>query len=103
MTQRYPEARRGRRGARWRGGVVGKKKMTGGPQVSVAEREKALRTECVKPRRKRISQNTPRTRGPSGYEASGPVLRWLGGLGRPVGQGRAGEKQAGWAESKERK
>jgi hypothetical protein len=39
MTQRYPEARRGRRGARWRGGAVGKKKMTGGPQVSAAERE----------------------------------------------------------------
>jgi hypothetical protein len=24
--------------------------------------------------------------------------RWAGGLGRPVGQGRAGERQAGWAE-----
>jgi hypothetical protein len=55
--QRYPEARQGWREARWRGaaGSVKKKKMTGGAQVSAVEREKALRMECVKSRRKRIS------------------------------------------------
>jgi hypothetical protein len=107
MAQRYPEAQRGRRGARWhggvaRGGAVGKKHLTGGAQVSAAEREKTLRMECVKPRRKRISQNTPMTRGPSGNEASGPgsreaawagvaVARRLGPAGRPrPGGGEAG-------------
>jgi hypothetical protein len=68
MAQRYPE---GRHGARWRGGAgrggaVGKKHLTGGTQVSAVEREKTLRTEGAKSRRKRILANTPTTRGPSG-------------------------------------
>ncbi len=53
--------RRGKGGA-GRGGAVAqgagsvkKKEMTGGAQVSAAEREKALQTECAKSRRKRIS------------------------------------------------
>jgi hypothetical protein len=66
MAQRYPEARRGRRDARWRGGAVGKKHLTGGAQVSAAEREKTLRTEGTKSRRKRILANTPTMRGPIG-------------------------------------
>ncbi len=53
-------------GGAGRGGAVGKKKMTGGAQVSAAEREKTLRTEGAKSRRKRILANTPTTRGPSG-------------------------------------
>jgi hypothetical protein len=61
MAQRYPEARRGRRG-----GVVGKKHLTGGAEVSAGGREKALRMEGVKSKRKRILANTPTTRGPSG-------------------------------------
>jgi hypothetical protein len=63
--------------------------MTGGAQVSAAEREKALLTECAKSRRKRISQNTPSACGPSGCEAGGP--EWARRLGRPVGQGRWGK------------
>jgi hypothetical protein len=65
-------------------GAVGKKLLTGGAQVSAAEREKTPRTEGVKSRRKRISHNTPTTRGPSGCEASGPGRgRRLGPAGRP--------------------
>ena len=77
-----------------RGGAVGKKKMIGGAQVSAAEREKALQTECAKSRRKRISQNTPEAR--AGRAAKKPVgrgvERWLGPAGRPrpVGVGWAG-------------
>jgi hypothetical protein len=102
MAQRYPEARRGRCGARL-AGAVGKKHLTGGAQMSAMEREKALRMQCVKSRRKRISQNRPTTLGPSGCEASGPGSRWLGGLGRPAGQGRWGlagpaEAEAQWGE-----
>ena len=58
------------KGGAGRGGAVGRR---GGEeeddrwaQVSAAEREKTLRTEGVKSRRKRILANTPTTRGPSG-------------------------------------
>jgi hypothetical protein len=77
-----------------RGGAVGKKKMTGGAQVSAAEREKTLLTEGVKLRRKRILANTPMTRGPSGCEASGPgrgTVAWAGRQAKASGGcGRAG-------------
>jgi hypothetical protein len=90
MAQRYPEARRGRCGARWRGGAVGKKKMTGGAQVSAGRREKTLRMEGVKSRRKRISQNTPRTR--VGRAAMRPVGRGRGGSAAWAGR----QAKAGW-------
>jgi hypothetical protein len=69
--------------------VVGKKLLTGGAQVSAAEREKTPQTEGVKSRRKRISHNTPTTHGTSGCEASGP------GRGRRLGP--AGRPRPGWA------
>ena len=98
------EARSERRGVRWRsrscGGAVdrrGGEEATDrwGPGVSGGEREKTPQTEGVKSRRKRISHNTPTTRGPSGCEASGPGRgRRLGPAGRP----RPGVVVAGPAE-----
>jgi hypothetical protein len=85
MAQGIPRHGKGGTGAvaRWRGaaGSVEKKHMTGEAQVSAAEREKALLTECAKSRRKHISQNTPSACGPSGCEAGGP-----GGLGGWAGR-----------------
>jgi hypothetical protein len=100
MAQRYPEARRGRRGARWRGGEEAPDRW--GPGVSGGERENAAdgrreiktKTYFAKIRQRR-----------AGRAAVKPVGRGVGGgLGRPAGQGRAGlwpgrlRAEAQWGE-----
>ncbi len=88
MAQRYPEARRGRRGARWHGGEEAPDRW--GPGVSGGEREGAVDGMRETKKKTYFAKYAKDARGPSGYEASGPGSRWLGGLGRPAGQGRWG-------------
>jgi hypothetical protein len=62
------------------------------------EREKAPRTEGMNQRIKRLLQNTAKACvGRAAERPSG-----LGGLGRPVGQGRR-SGQAGWAGKEKKK
>jgi hypothetical protein len=88
--------RRGKGGAGCGGAVargagsVKKKEMTGGAQVSAAEREKALQTECAKSRRKRISQNTLSARAGGPAERPRGLATWAGEVG-PAGRPRPGE------------
>jgi hypothetical protein len=80
MAQRYPEARRGGEEApdRWGSGVSGRERE----DTADGRREIKKKTYFAKYAKDAC--------GPSGYEASGPGSRWLGGLGRPASQGRWG-------------
>ena len=82
----------------WRGGEEEDDRW--GPGVSGGERENAADGRHEIKKKTYFAKYAKDARGPSGYEASGPGSRWLGGLGRPAGQGRVGGTRgmAGLAE-----
>jgi hypothetical protein len=79
-------------------GAVGKKHLTGGAQVSAAERENAADGRREIKKKTYFTKYAKDARGPSGYEASGPGSRWARRLG-PVGRPRPVGVAAGPAEA----
>ncbi len=112
MSQRYPDARRGRRRARWRGrghgGAVGKKKLTCGVHMSArGEREDAADGRRDSKKKAYYPEYAIGTSGPSGQWAGkarrlGPAVRPRPGRAGRLGREGLPGRKVGRAEIKKK-
>jgi hypothetical protein len=80
-------------------GAVEKKGLTCGAHMSAREeRDGGTDERRVSNKKTYFREYANDARAERLGPACGLGRRWAGGLGRPVGQGRVGERQAGWAE-----